>query len=599
MMRISVYAALLLLGTMAEVSAQTAKGYDEKVLVTAPYQPSLGNLNKTLFTPKTLDTNMRAPLMDYQILSRPFRTSYPVENIKPAKVLGEPIEKLRNNSIRIGLGYPLTPLAELNFGIGRSRKYEFGAFYRHHSTFGHIKGYDRFKADQTLNEAHLIGRIFADKFVSSLDISYGQKSVNCYGFGNKAYADSAFWKNVDLEDYEDQVRRWYQNARGVLSFKDNARTAEDLRFDAVLDYNLNLTNWRSIENTIIVEGGVSKEILRDRKSVDGFSIGGRLRFEDNMYRDGVNDGYWEGVDLEKYHRGNELMNAYHFQMQPEIHYTYSFVELDAALVFHFFGNQAATYPDVAKMDKFQFNPVFDLKLHIVDKVFTFFIGTDGGVRRNTVDHISSVNPYLHPLWFSDLKFTRDKFQAYVGINGNISRNIDYRLKVSGHFMEDMLTFDYYRYDYSHYFSFYGYNDFVPYYSGKVFNMKARGDLNFRWGEKLSAHVDATYDYYSKTLYYAPAFRANIAFKYNLAGNRLSLSTNLMISTGMKALDRIGQEVRINPKGCYDWSIGAEYRFIKRMTAFVNLNNILAQRYYLWNDYQAYRFNFVAGITFDF
>ncbi len=605
MNRKSLYAVLGLLLTFPAFpfSAMAQRGgtgaYDEKVLVTAPYQPSLGGLDKSLFVPSTLDTVLRSPVMDYQILSRPFSPTYPIDNIKPAKLLGEPIPKLYNNSIRLGFGYPLSPLAELNFGVGRNRKYELGVFYRHHSAFGHLKGYDRFKTDHSLNEAHLTGRIFADKFVSSVELYYGQKAVNCYGLGNAAYADSSIWRNVELEDYADQPRRWYQNARGVVSFTDNARTEDALRFDAKLDYNLNLTNWRSIENSIIVDGGVSKTLLRDRKSADLFSIGGRIRFEDNTYRDGVNDGYWDGIELETYHRGNELMNAYHFQIQPEIHYEYAFVELDAALVFHVFGNAASSYPNVAKQDRFQFNPVVDLKLHIIDKIFTFFIGTGGGVWRNTVESISSINPYLHPLWFSDLKFTRDKFNAYAGLYGNFSKNIDYRVKVSGHFLQDRLHFDYYRYDYSHYYGFYGYNDFIPCYSGDVFQLKVRGDLNFRWGEKLLAHVDAAYNHYDQRLYYAPAFRANVAFKYNLAGNKLSLYTNLMISSSMKALDRMGQEVTLNPKGCYDWSIGAEYRFIDRMTAFANFGNILAQRYYLWNDYQAYRFNFMAGITFDF
>ena len=37
--------------------------------------------------------------------------------------------------------------------------------------------------------------------------------------------------------------------------------------------------------------------------------------------------------------------------------------------------------------------------------------------------------------FSDFEFTRDKFNAYAGLRGNFSKSIDYRIKVSAHFME--------------------------------------------------------------------------------------------------------------------------------------------------------------------
>lgn len=587
------------------------KDYNEKVLVTAPYQPNLGNVNKPVFRPSFSDTTIQPALVDYQINSRPYAVSYPVENIKAAKVLGEPIAKLWNNSIRIGAGWnsykTFSPLAELNFGIGRNRKYEFAAFLRHHSTFGHIKGYDRFKSDNTNTEAHVKGGIMTDKFLVNLDLMYRQKSVNCYGLGNAEYADSSMWKVAVDEDFIDQSKRWYQNARGVVTFKDNARKDDDIRFNAYVDYNLSLNNWyrNSSENTIIVGGDISRQIMDTRKGLDILALGTRFRFEDNTFRDGINDSYWSygggatDDDTKEFHRGNELHNAYHVEFGPSLRYTYEFLELNAALMFHVFGNNAATAPRVEKQTKFQFNPVIDLRMHIIDKILTLYVGTDGGVRRNTVDYISSVNPYLHPFLFTDMGFTRDKFNAYVGLTGNFTRHIDFRIEASAHFMEDMLSFDYYRYDFGYHYRYYGYNDFVPLYSGNLFNLKARGDLNFRWDERILAHVDATYNYYEKTLYYAPAFKANIAFKYNMAGNRLSLYTNLMISTGMKALDRRGNEVWLNRKGVYEWSVGAEYRFIKRMTAFLNLNNITGQRYYLWNDYQAYRFSFMAGFTVDF
>ncbi|MDE6494215.1 MAG: hypothetical protein K2L50_06560 [Bacteroidales bacterium] len=593
-------------GLRAQEVLEKKADYNEKVLVTAPYQPSLGALIKPVFTPHTLDTVLGKIPVECQIISRPFATAYPIENIKPAKILGEPIPKLFNSSVRAGVGLMgrmPSPLGELNFSVGRSRKYELAVYYRHQSAYGNIKGYDRFKTNHSLNEADVLGRIFADKFITSLDISYGQKAVNCFGYGNDALSFASVVDD-EFDNYKDQSRRWYQNARGILSFEDNATESTDLRFDAKVDYNLNLTNWRSAENSVVVEGGVSKVLLENRRSADVLSLGGRVRFEDNTYRDGLRDGHYDikivgdladdNSIVQEWVPGNELRNAYHVDFRPTLYFKYDFVEMDVAAAFHVFGQGAGD--GVQKSTRFQFNPVVDLKLHIINKILTFFIGTDGGVERNTVEGISAINPYLHPLTFGNLKFTRDKFNAYAGLSGNFSRHIDYRVKVSAHFMEDVLSFDYFRYTYMGYQDYYGYNDFRPEYSGRVFNLRLRGDLNFRWGRQILAHVDATYSHYDKRLYYSPEFKANLSFRYNIV-DKVTVYTRMTGYTNMWAKDRRGEDVRL--KGCFDWSLGAEYRFIKRMTVFVDLNNIIARRYYRWYDYPAYRFNFMAGLSFDF
>ena len=582
----------------AQDNGKKQNGYNENVVVTAPYQPVLGALEKPVSVPRTADTSVVIPPADIQIISRPFVTSYPTENIKPAKVLGEPIPKLFNNSVKLG-GGNRGLLVDANFAMGRNRQYEVAGAFRHHSTYGKIKDYDLFTSakpskacNTSLNEADVAGRIFGEKFITALELFYSQRTVNCYGVNNAA--DTNLMNLADLGDFKKQAKRWYQNARGRLSFTDNAQSLDALRFDAGVDYNLNLTNWQSIENTVIVEGGISRVVVQNRRSADRFSIGARIRFEDNMYRDGIKDSYWYGEMNEKFHKGNELRNAYHLNFQPTIRFAYEFVELNADLVFHIYGHGGGD--GVQKGAKFQFNPVVDLKLHIIPRAFTFFLGTGGGLERNTVDRISKNNPFLHPLLYSDMRFTRDKFNAYAGLSGNFSRHIDYKVQVSAHFMEDVLSFDYYRYDISYHFNYYGYNDFQPLYSGKVFNLRVRGDLNFRWSEKIMAHVDAEYSHYSKRLYYMPEFTANLDFRYNIV-NRVWVYTNLKGYTNMKAKNRTGKDVIL--KGCCDWSVGAEYRFIKRMTAFAEINNLLGQRYYRWYDMPSYRWNFMAGISIDF
>jgi hypothetical protein len=49
----------------------------------------------------------------------------------------------------------------------------------------------------------------------------------------------------------------------------------------------------------------------------------------------------------------------------------------------------------------------------------------------------------------------------------------------------------------------------------------------------------------------------------------------------------------------DANIGVEYRYTKRLSAFVRLNNFLAARYAKWNNYNLQRFNAMMGVTYSF
>jgi outer membrane receptor protein involved in Fe transport len=51
------------------------------------------------------------------------------------------------------------------------------------------------------------------------------------------------------------------------------------------------------------------------------------------------------------------------------------------------------------------------------------------------------------------------------------------------------------------------------------------------------------------------------------------------------------------KSVGDFNLGAEYRYSKMLSFFVNFNNIANMRYYRWEKYPSQRFNFMAGLTF--
>lgn len=545
--------------------------YNERVTVVAPYQPSLNMVYKPDMLPTFItDSVGEKQALDYKIISAPILTKYPVESIKAAKVSAEPIDKLFNQYIKLGFGTHLSPLAEGQFAIGRSEEYGLALSYKHFSSYGKIKDYSSYTTTNSLHDANLLGEIYKDKFNTSLNVNYRQDLVNCYGVNDNFPGINT--ADPNFSTIESEQLRWYQNFGGKLTFTDNAVSPEDLRFDASFDFNLNMSNWHSMENTYIVDGGLSKDLLLISPKVDRLALGFRVKFEDNTYRSTNNA---------------QTYNAWNLKLAPTLEYEYSKIDLYFALQFN-------VYAEEEEKTKLQFNPSFDLKFHAIENVLTTYFGFSGDLERKNLNRISEINPYLTPLTFSQLRYERDKFFLYLGLNGKITDDISYNFRASTHWRDNVLNFTYHTYIIGVAQS--GYNDFKPLYTEDVFNFRLKGELSFRWSEAILSHVEATYNYYNKTLYYTPAFEAKVNFRYNIA-KKFIITTEILAYTNMKALDRVGKEVVV--KGGFDWSLGFEYRFLPRWSAFANVNNLIAQRFFKWYDYPTYRTNFVAGLTFSF
>ena len=77
------------------------------------------------------------------------------------------------------------------------------------------------------------------------------------------------------------------------------------------------------------------------------------------------------------------------------------------------------------------------------------------------------------------------------------------------------------------------------------------------------------------------------------GNQIAQLNELDVITGSTL---VSQKTL---KGITDINVGAEYRYNKKLSAFVRFNNIAGMRYYRWNNYPTQKFNLMGGLTFSF
>jgi outer membrane receptor protein involved in Fe transport len=96
-------------------------------------------------------------------------------------------------------------------------------------------------------------------------------------------------------------------------------------------------------------------------------------------------------------------------------------------------------------------------------------------------------------------------------------------------------------------------------------MKLTASLKYNLKSKIYANVDV--------------------FVYN---KQLALVTKAQSATGAVEL-----------KGYADINLSLEYRPGKRLSFFLNIQNLASTRYYKWNQYPSQRLNLLGGVTFSF
>lgn len=82
----------------------TESVYNEDIIVRTIFDPVVNEAYKINDKPQTYETKFEIPPFQYEKTTKQFPTTMVFEQIKPAKVKGEPLTKLYNSHIKAGVG---------------------------------------------------------------------------------------------------------------------------------------------------------------------------------------------------------------------------------------------------------------------------------------------------------------------------------------------------------------------------------------------------------------------------------------------------------------------------------------------------------------
>lgn len=215
------------------------------------------------------------------------------------------------------------------------------------------------------------------------------------------------------------------------------------------------------------------------------------------------------------------------------------------------------------------------------------LGWNATLRQNTYEQLTTENPYMLSN-YQVIQSRRD--EIYAHLEGNVGNHISWSGKVSWWNSFDMPTF---LNDTGDQKEFY-----VLYQNVKAlsFQLGARYQMAGKWS--VGANADF-YNFYSSTdqhVWHVPGTR----IKADVTASptpKLNLSAYAYVLGGINARDTGFNAVKL--KTIADIGLNAEYTIVPRLSAFVQVNNLLNSKYQRWQGYEVYGFNIYGGLRLKF
>ena len=567
------------------------------------FNPQLSNVQKINQQAVINDTVKENVKFDYYITPAQMDVTFSPTPIKASKLAPEVTESIARNFIKVGFGYPLTPLLEFAAHNANNTKYSYGINLHHFSSWAGPVGKKQKNyvyAPTSDTRVHLfLTRFFKDQTLYS-SLGYNHELAHFYGYGKDVLqARNYYLEDYYSKNYYDEIRNDFHHVKAEIGVRSNHLPGvKKLKQDVRLNYNFLRCHNKNMENHL----GITSFFAYDSRfiKVSG-SQNYRIDFNFDYYNDRLQ--YYTRT-LEGDNPGYYNANAFKFEVVPNMQFTIKEYHIKVGV-----GVPVLRSNEVTRCPVY---PVAEVQLGIVPSILSIYAGVDGKAQYNGMKELLYENPYYSPTFtgFDIPDFTRTRINIYGGIKGNLVKKLNYHISARYAFVQDMAFF---QLDSTYLLR----NKFVVIYNDVNYLNVC---LNLSWDviDHLSLNFEANYNgYYFKKdselqyAWYKPGLDFGFDGKYTLKGKYI-FDLNFKLEFMRWALaprDEKGN-IRYDELGnvCYaptkmkpvlDFGIGFEYLINKNFSAFATINNIGCQYYAKYYDFNNFGINALVGITYSF
>lgn len=563
---------LSILGGLAAAMPDHAMGQDpfdlDEIKVIAPYEPTISDAFKITLNPRIDDTTQVRLAFDYDIRPEKIIIPFSLEPISPARMRGEPLDKIYRGLVKGGYGTYSTPYFEGFFNSLRSNNHALGLHLRHMSSGGGIE--DRGFSGYSDNLAHFHGKRFFRRHTLDGALKYERNGVHYYGYMPGDYPeDHPLFAHVDTLDKKD-IRQVFNRFSGQLGFGTHHADSARFRQQYNIGYHYLFDSYDAGEHHASFSGNLGSAI-----SQDPFGMADKQYFSLDA-----------GVDFYRNSTTADTLNTFLISLEPKIWSKYGIFSFHLGINTSF---------ELDSVSFFRAYPVFRTEVNLIERILVAHAGISGGLQKHSLHSMTRMNPFVQTML--PLKFMNVKSEIDVGIRGSVSDFLSYNLGVQNAVIDNHPFFVT---DTAQVLN----NQFTVVYDD-VKRFHARGELTAKFHERFSTRFSVNYYQYMLTdqleAWHTPTLKFAVNLKYNIQEKIILTADGYTRNQSFaRMFDEQGNAFAREVHGFHlDASLGIEYRYSRLLSIFLNFNNISNDPLERWLNYPTQKFNFLGGVTYAF
>lgn len=535
------------------------------------YNPTLIDAQKIDLRPEGIDTILPTLPVTYSLL--PTRAEIPprVDSLTAAKLnVEKALGQLYKGYVKAGFGLYSTPLGELYYDQGRNRKNGFGVHLKHLSSNGGLD--DVGPSNYSNNSVDAFYRGIIQKNEASGRLIYDRRRISYYGYPSNDSIENSI-QNAP-EATKDRLKQFYNDLGFAARVRSINEDSSKLAHDVALEAHSYSNNSRSRETNI--RASISAGLQEKTEYYHA-----TLLIDNNAYR-----GY-PSPDSADFRQNGTLIG-----LMPSVRTVGRkyFVRAGVGL-----------YLDALGETTFHFFPQAYAHYALFDNILVPYVGLDGERRRNSFRSLTRENPWLNPA--PRLRNTSELFDLYGGLRGSFANNLGFDVRASFSSFDNMALFV---------------NTPNPPFGDRMTAVYDEVEVTNFSGEltysrstdlRLSARMDV-YKYTTKVQdepWNLPPYKLTFAARYSLR-DKLVLKAEALFLARRPAFRApeptsdstiVAVSTRTELDGFLDLYVGAEYRYTKRLSLFLDMSNITASKYERWYRHPVQRGLIMLGATYSF
>jgi hypothetical protein len=606
-LRNAILGAIVMLGFVIKSSAQSVEKdsilSSQQVNIVTDYKPIVDDAFKLNDNPVSHDTLPTKSVLNYRILNKQHKTTIVLDSIKPAKMKNETVDKLSNFLLKAGLGTYATPLLDVYYNNLRSKQWQYAAHAHHLSS--NYTSINQGIANYSDNSVDAFVKYIGSGERIQLNTSYNRNVNHIYSFNSRLY---------DADKYNN----YYLN--NIIDVQGRAQSLNTDTTALMHDVSLTYYNLNRAYNSDIVNKENAFDIKVDfSKMNDAQKLGATLQFKHTGITDQTPPGVMTFVALSPV-----KFNVLAFTPYVKAGSTRWKAQLGATIQQEFDTKKTSFFPNIW------------MNYYIIPDYMTFHISANGYNKINSIRSISSDNPFLLTTNLvnqvnvnsnGNYKSTNTIADITAAIKGNINTKFSYNLSGNYSYVKDMLF-------YKEFQVFTNLNTVLPntivafmpsanihnyqfqtiYDNVRYWNLS--GTLGYKLDQKLEATVQVTYQNFTmdtfKYAWYKEKVNGSLTVQYQ-HDEKLSFAVKLFYIGKRKGLSQQAEfnaftsvgnpyevrNVEYDIKGYVDANISAEYKYNKKLSTFLSLNNLVNARIQRWQHTPTMGFWLMGGVTYSF